>query len=85
MADEARRAAPDPEPTRLQRAKKAYGVVGDILTPGRIALLVAALVLLVTGLVGGWEAATATDDDTPVEKYVVPAGRAHPLRLFPAS
>lgn len=64
MAEEARRAAP--EPTRFERARKAYGVVGDVLTPGRIALLLAALVLLVTGLVGGWEAATATDDDTPV-------------------
>lgn len=78
MADEARRAAPDPEPTRLQRAKKAYGVVGDILTPGRIALLVAALVLLVTGLVGGWEAATATDDDTPV----VTAGKPQDVTPF---
>ncbi|MDO5677166.1 MAG: hypothetical protein Q4G35_06620 [Propionibacteriaceae bacterium] len=60
---EARRAAP--EPTRLEKVQKAYSVVGDILTPGRIALFLAAIALLIVGVVGGWDAATATDVKVP--------------------
>lgn len=73
---EAKRAAP--EPTRLEKAKKAYSVVGDILTPGRIALFLTALALVITGMVGGWEAATATHDDVPV----VEAGNPHEAAPF---
>lgn len=65
-------------PTRLQRAKKAYGVVGDILTPGRIMVLLTAIALAITGLVGGWDAAIATESDVPI----IEAGEATAVAPF---
>lgn len=58
--------------SRLQRAAKMYSQVSDILTPGRIALLLGALLLLVIGVFGGWGAAS----DSVEEITEVEAGKA---------
>lgn len=75
------------QPTRWERAKKAYAIVGDILTPGRIVLLLGALIILVAGLFGGWERVTAADHDTPTAEPSTPVEAApfeftvHRLRI----
>ena len=74
--DTPRRALPDAQadtgeaparvvPTRFERAKKVYELVSDVVTPQRIGLVLAALVLLVAGIAGGFDAVSAADDDTP--------------------
>lgn len=65
-----------PPPTRLQRARKAYSVVGDILTPTRILLFVTALALVIAGSVGGWERVVAVEEDTPSIAVGEPASAA---------
>lgn len=78
MADQTpRRALPDARadntgespvlvvPTRFERARTVYELVSDVVTPQRIGLVLAALVLLVAGIAGGFDAVSAADDDTP--------------------
>lgn len=55
-------AAPE-QPSFLKRGMKVYGVVSDILTPTRLALLLGAVLIAVVSFFGGWDAATATADD----------------------
>ena len=50
---------------RFARARKAYGLVSDIVTPQRIGLFLAAVVLLVAGIAGGFDAVTAADERLP--------------------
>lgn len=50
-------------PSRLQRARSAYGVVSDILTPQRLVVLFVVLALVVVGLVGGWGEVAAEESD----------------------
>ena len=52
-------------PTRFERARTVYELVSDVVTPQRIGLVLAALVLLVAGIAGGFDAVSAADDDTP--------------------
>ena len=69
MSEEPRRAAegntPEKEPTRLEKAKKAYDVVSDIVTPTRLLVAAAALLVLVVGLVGGWDKVAAVETVVP--------------------
>lgn len=54
-----------PSPSRFQRATRWYGYVSDILTPGRIGLLLGAAVLGVVGIFGGWDAVSDAAEDMP--------------------
>lgn len=53
------------EPDALERAQTAYDLVSDILTPTRIGLLLAAVVLLLTGWLGGLAAVDEATEDLP--------------------
>lgn len=74
----------DPTPrrarSRLEPWRTRYGLVSDILTPQRIGLGLLALVLLATGLLGGWGDALSADEDLP---RVEPSATAEaaPFRL----
>lgn len=68
MTDEPREAAAGDiphEPTRLQRAKKTYDLVSDVLTPTRLLVAAAAVVALIVGLIGGWENVAAVEEQLP--------------------
>ena len=51
-------------PKRLESWRKRYGLVSDILTPQRIGLVLLVAVLLVAGLLGGWQDALTGDEET---------------------
>lgn len=57
--------APEEEQTPLQKAAETYDLVSDIVTPQRIMLLLAALVLLVVGIFGGWQAVEDAEENLP--------------------
>ncbi len=52
------------QPSRLKRAAELYGQVSDVLTPGRLGLLLGAALLVVIGAFGGWNAVTDSADET---------------------
>lgn len=60
---------PDPDadapPTRLERLAWARDLASDIVSPKTIALAVAVLMIVVTGLLGGWGAATEEAETVP--------------------
>ncbi|MFZ2426986.1 MAG: hypothetical protein WAW71_02445 [Propioniciclava sp.] len=66
--------------SRFVRWRERYSLVSDILTPQRLGLALAAIVLLVTGAFGGLDAVTSDDPDE------TPAGQANqPLSIGPAT
>lgn len=52
------------QPSRLKRAAALYGQVSDVLTPGRLGLLLGAALLVVVGAFGGWNAVIDSVDET---------------------
>lgn len=58
--------AAEKEPTRLEKAKKTYGLVSDILTPTRLLAAAGALIVLIVGLIGGWDKVAAVETELPV-------------------
>lgn len=61
-----------PESTPLERVKKAYDLVSDVVSPKTIGIVVAALAIIVAGLVGGWDTVEAVDKDVPTVEAGTP-------------
>lgn len=89
--DPAAPAAPPP-PSRLQRARSAYEVISDIVTPQRLVVLLVVAALAVVGLVGGWGEVAAEESEitdvaagTPfaVAPYEVTVRRARTFTELP--
>jgi len=55
----------EPEASGLARAKKAYDLVSDVLSPKRLGLLAAVAAVLLAGLFGGWEQVDAVEKASP--------------------
>lgn len=51
--------------TRLQRAKDAYDLVSDVLTPQTLFILLAAAIIAITGLLGGWNTIATAEKALP--------------------
>lgn len=73
---------PPKQPSRLKRAAKAYSYVSDIFTPQRIGLFLAAGVLAVVGMFGGWGAAGDAAQDIPTAEVGEP-GETTPFTVTP--
>jgi len=55
----------NPEATPLAQARKAYAIISDVLSPKRIALLLAGAALLLSGSFGGWDQVEAVEKEAP--------------------
>lgn len=64
-AETAPPSAPAPPTGRLASAKKAWDFLSDIAEPRTIALVAAAIILGLVGLIGGWQEIEATEDTVP--------------------
>lgn len=67
--------------SRMETWRKRYALVSDIFTPQRVGLGLLALVLLVAGLLGGWDAAVDADEDQVIRTEPSVAAKAAPFEL----